>query len=128
MKRQQLAGTLFDGSKIVLETLHYFVTAGSHCCEDGPLLGQGTGVYIDVSLYTDVGDSEHHHVAVDISSRNTLVLQAGAADTNGSRDLLEGQLHCFRTGMGQRRVQEQSIWSCLQSAGDPVWAVARAQA
>lgn len=42
---------LFDKSKILLEILHYFITAGSHCNEGGPLLGQGTGVSAGVSLY-----------------------------------------------------------------------------
>lgn len=62
------------------------------------------------SCYIEMGHSEHHQVAVYTSSANKLVFQAGTADTTGSKDLLEGQLHCFRTGMGQRRVQEQSTW------------------
>lgn len=37
-----------------------------------------------------------------------LVFQAGAADMNGNGYLLEGQLCCFRTGVGQRRVKEES--------------------
>ena len=108
MKWQQLTGTFLNESKILLEILRYFITAGSCCNEGGPLLGQGTDVYFGVSPYTEMGHSEHHYVAVYTSSRNMLVFQAGAADTNGSRELLEGQLRCFRTGMGQRRVQEQS--------------------
>lgn len=59
----------------------------------------------------EMGHSKHHHAVFYGSSRNVLVSQAGTADMNESRNLLEGQLLCFGTGKGVCRSKaHKSTW------------------
>lgn len=126
VKLQQLTGTFFWWKQYSAGNPVVFYLAGSHSSEDGLLLGHNTSVYIGVSPYGWGGTQQALPHSCLHKQQECACFPSWCSWYNGSRDLLEGQLLCFRTGKGVCR--SKAPHSALSQARDPVSALAAMQA